>query len=67
MSKKQWDELYEETSREVERWRRQNRRATLTEIEETVDKELARMRAKMVQDLAMAAGSAELTRACYEL
>ena len=58
--KKNWDELYEEASREVMRWRKKHKRATLTEIEDTVDAELARMRAQMIQDLAMASETAEL-------
>ena len=45
-----WDELYEEASREVLRWRRKHKRATLTEIEETGDSELARMRAEMIEE-----------------
>ena len=56
---KKWDELYEEASGEVLRWRRKHKKATLTEIEETVDNELARMRAQMIQDLALASKTAE--------
>ncbi len=37
---KKWDELYEEASREVLRWRRKQKKATLTEIEDRVDNEL---------------------------
>ena len=67
MSKhKKWDELYEEASREVLRWRRQHKKATLTEIEDTVDAELARMRAQMIQDLALASESADLRRLSRE-
>jgi len=57
---KNWDELYEEASREVQRWRRKHKKATLTEIEDTVDNELARMRAQMIQDLALASETADL-------
>ena len=57
---KKWDELYEEASREVLRWRRKHKRATLTEIEDTVDSEFARMRAQMIQDLALASETADL-------
>ena len=57
---KKWDQLYEEASREVMRWRKKHKRATLTEIEDTVDAELARMRAQMIQDLAMASETADL-------
>ena len=58
--RKQWDELYEEANREVQRWRRKHKKATLTEIEDTVDNELAKMRARMVQDLAMESETANL-------
>jgi uncharacterized protein with PIN domain len=58
--RKKWDQLYEEASREVMRWRKKHKRATLTEIEDTVDAELARMRAQMIQDLAMASETADL-------
>ena len=61
MSKnKKWDDLYEEASREVLRWRRKHKKATLTEIEDMVDAELAKMRAQMIQDLAMASEAANL-------
>jgi len=67
MSKqKKWDELYEEASREVLRWRQQHKKATLTEIEDTVDAELARMRAQMIQDLALVSESADLRRLSRE-
>ena len=58
--RKKWDELSEEASREVLRWRKKHKRATLTEIEDTVDAELARMRAQMIQDLAMASETVDL-------
>ena len=59
-SQKNWDELFEEASQEVLRWRRTHRKATLTEIEDTIDSELARMRAQMIQDLALASSLADL-------
>ena len=58
---KNWDDLFEEASQEVLRWRRKHKKATLTEIEDTVDAELARMRAQMIQDLALASELANLT------
>lgn len=57
---KKWDELYEEADREIRRWRQEHKRATLTEIEDTVDQELARMRAQMIQDMALASETADL-------
>ena len=63
---KKWDDLYEEASREVLRWRSKHKRATLTEIEETVDSELAKMRAQMIQDLAMASETADIGKLAQE-
>ena len=57
---KKWDDLYEEASQEVLQWRRKHKKATLTEIENTVDNELARMRAQMIQDLALASETVDL-------
>ena len=57
---KDWDELYQEASKAMRRWRQEHKRATLTEIEETVDEELARIRAQMIQDLAMASEVADI-------
>lgn len=60
--KRHWDDLFQEASDEVERWRRANKKATLTEIENTLDGELAKMRARIVQDLAMESSLADLTQ-----
>lgn len=57
---KNWDDLYQEASQEMWRWRHKHRRATLTEIEEAVDEELARVRAQMIQGLAMASEAADV-------
>lgn len=57
---KNWDELFEEASQEMLHWRQKHKKATLTEIEDTVDSELARMRAQMIQDLALASSLADL-------
>jgi len=59
-AQKDWDELYQEASQAMRRWRQEHKRATLTEIEETVDEELARIRAQMIQDLAMASDVADI-------
>jgi RNase P subunit RPR2 len=58
--RKKWDDLYEEASRKVLRWRQEHKKATLTEIEDSVDNELAKMRARMVQDLALTSETADL-------
>jgi hypothetical protein len=57
---KKWDELFEEASGGVLSWRRKHKKATLSEIESTVDDELARMRAQMIQDLALASEVADI-------
>ena len=47
-----WRELQEKINATIEEWRREHPEATLTEIEEAVDKQLGEMRARMVEDLA---------------
>jgi len=58
----QWANLFAKASRNTEQWRGEHKKATLTEIENTVDKELARVRAPMIQDLAMASQITDLTK-----
>ena len=58
--KDQWDALFQRASQEVEQWRGTHKKATLTEIENTVDAELARLRAQMIEDLALASEVADL-------
>ena len=48
-----WNELFQRIEKVVQEWREENPVATLTEIEEAVDKELAVVRVKMVEDLAL--------------
>jgi len=50
---RQWDALYQQASHKIQQWRQEHRKATLTEIENTVDAELAKMRAQMIEDLAL--------------
>ncbi len=57
---KQWDELYQQADHEIRQWRQKHKKATLTEIENTVDAELAKMRAQMIEDLALASEVANL-------
>ena len=57
---RQWDELYQQASHEIQQWRQAHKKATLTEIENTVDAELAKMRAQMIEDLALASEVANL-------
>jgi hypothetical protein len=65
-NRKRWDDLFVEASQEVESWRRKHKKATLTEIEETVDDKLARLRAKMIEDMAMASEVADLRTLAWE-
>lgn len=50
----------------MKEWRDQNPRATYREIEATLDKCLARMRAHMLEDAALASTAAEWSRAEQE-
>lgn len=56
----QWDALFQQASQEVQQWRQAHRKASLSDIENTVDAELATMRAQMIEDLAMASELADL-------
>lgn len=55
--KRDWNGLFEEATEALSRWRASHRRATFNEIESTVDEELARVRARLLQDLALASAS----------
>jgi YgiT-type zinc finger domain-containing protein len=54
-----WRKLAEEVTSGMKEWRDQNPRATYREIEETLDKSLARMRARMLEDVALASRATE--------
>ncbi len=55
-----WRELSEEAITGMKEWRMQHPRATLTEIEEALDERLGKVRARMLQDAALASESADL-------
>ena len=57
-----WKELQEEISKTVAAWRKRHPAATLSEIEDVVDGQLAPLRAQMVEDLAQEGRTAELKR-----
>ncbi len=61
-----WDELAEEVMSGMKEWRLQHPRATFGEIEQALDERLAKMRARMLQDAALASAAADLTRAQEE-
>lgn len=64
--REKWRELQEKVNAAIEEWRQENPEATLTEIEEVVDSELAEVRAKMVEDLAQEGRTADLKRLSKE-
>jgi ribosomal protein S27AE len=55
-----WDELAEEVLCGMKEWRLQHPKATLRQIEEALDERLAKMRARMLQDAALASAAADL-------
>jgi hypothetical protein len=60
MSKQdKWTASFQQASETVSKWREKHPRATFTDIENRVDEQLARVRATMIQDLAL---ESELTR-----
>lgn len=50
---RKWNDLFQQVSEQVGQWREQNPRASFNEIENTVDKKLARLRAAMIQELVL--------------
>ena len=58
-----WQELAEEVMSGMKEWRLQHPRATFGEIEQALDERLAKMRARMLQDAALASAAADLKRA----
>jgi YgiT-type zinc finger domain-containing protein len=58
-----WDELAEEVMSGMKEWRLQHPRATLSEIERALDERLAKMRARMLQDAALASSVANIQSA----
>ena len=57
--KRNWQAIYEEVEETVKGWRKTRPKATFTEIENKVDKEMARVRAQMIQDMALESASAD--------
>ena len=55
-----WEQQAEEVLLGVKEWRLQHPKATLKEIEEAVDTSLARARARLVQDMALASEAAKV-------
>jgi len=59
----QWDALAEEVLSGVKEWRLQHPQATLREIEGALDERLGKLRARMLQDAALASAVADLKAA----
>lgn len=54
---REWRELSEEILSGMREWRLQHARATLTEIEAAIDERLWQLRARMLEDVAMASSA----------
>jgi DNA repair exonuclease SbcCD ATPase subunit len=48
-----WAESFQQASDKVSQWREKHPRANFTDIENTVDEQLARVRVAMIQDMAL--------------
>jgi hypothetical protein len=55
-----WHEIAQEVFLEMRTWRKDHPKATLQEIEEEVDRRLARMRAGLVEGVAMSSSAVEV-------
>jgi predicted RNA-binding Zn-ribbon protein involved in translation (DUF1610 family) len=58
-----WHELAEEVMSGMKEWRLQHPKATLREIEQALDERLGKMRARMLQDAALASAAADIKSA----
>jgi uncharacterized protein with PIN domain len=58
-----WGELAEEVISGMKEWRLQHPKATLREIERALDERLAKMRARFLQDAALASAAADIQAA----
>ena len=55
-----WHEVAQEVFLEMRTWRKEHPKATLQEIEEEVDRRIARMRAGLVEGVAMSSAAVEV-------
>lgn len=58
-----WQQLADEVFTGVKEWRLQHPKATFAEIEAAVDERLARVRARMLQDVALTSAAANIRTA----
>jgi hypothetical protein len=61
-----WQQLSEEVLVGMKEWRLQHPKATFVEIEEALDERLGRLRARMLQDTALASTSSDWSQAPSE-
>jgi hypothetical protein len=59
----QWRTLNEEIMAAIQEWRLQHPKATLQEIETAIDARIAELRARMVEDVALASTAANVRQA----
>jgi YgiT-type zinc finger domain-containing protein len=59
----QWHELAEDVLTSMKEWRLQHPKATFCEIEQALDERLSQVRARMLQDLALASTAANIQAA----
>jgi hypothetical protein len=55
---RKWEEMSQEVITGMKEWRLQHPKATLSEIEQALDQRLANLRARMLEDLALASAAA---------
>jgi hypothetical protein len=55
-----WTQSFQQASDRISQWRGEHPRASFTEIEQTVDGELAKVRVAMIQDLALASALTDI-------
>ena len=58
-----WNQLAQEVMSGMKEWRLQHPKATLREIEAALDERLGKMRARMLEDAALASAAADLSQA----
>ncbi len=55
-----WSELGREAMKQIKQWRLRHPKATLNQIEQALDEQLGRLRARMLEDLAQASEVAHM-------
>jgi predicted RNA-binding Zn-ribbon protein involved in translation (DUF1610 family) len=58
-----WNQLAQEVLSGMKEWRLQHPKATLSEIEAALDERLGHLRARMLEDVALASAAADLSQA----